>query len=293
MVAGSGPTDRNWNTPLIPGANGSAALLAQALTERGFITLRYDKRPSGPRLQENAARLAGRISMQSHLDELAGGVRLLAGRADVDSRRIFVLANSEGCIHAMNYQTQSPALPFAGLILSAAPARPVGVLARAQIAAQLVSVPDGDKMLAAYDAAMCDFAAGRPVSVDEHLPETLRMVIQGVSYPGNQPFARELWTTDPLAILKRIDAPVLIVIGKKDIQVDWKDDGGLFETVSADHPNIRIVYTENANHVLKYEPKARGQLTAADVAATYNAVDHPLDAATVEAIAAWLKAHTA
>ena len=31
MVAGSGPTDRNWNSPLIPGANGSAALLAQVL----------------------------------------------------------------------------------------------------------------------------------------------------------------------------------------------------------------------------------------------------------------------
>ena len=30
MVAGSGPTDRNWNTPLIPGTNGSAALLAQS-----------------------------------------------------------------------------------------------------------------------------------------------------------------------------------------------------------------------------------------------------------------------
>ena len=27
MVAGSGPTDRNWNSPLIPGTNGSAALL--------------------------------------------------------------------------------------------------------------------------------------------------------------------------------------------------------------------------------------------------------------------------
>ena len=25
FVAGSGPTDRNWNTPLIPGTNGSGA----------------------------------------------------------------------------------------------------------------------------------------------------------------------------------------------------------------------------------------------------------------------------
>ncbi len=29
MVAGSGPTDRNWCTPLLVGTNGSAALLAQ------------------------------------------------------------------------------------------------------------------------------------------------------------------------------------------------------------------------------------------------------------------------
>ena len=32
FVAGSGPTDRDWNSPLLPGRNGSAALLADALT---------------------------------------------------------------------------------------------------------------------------------------------------------------------------------------------------------------------------------------------------------------------
>jgi hypothetical protein len=45
FVAGSGPTDRDWNTPAVPGTNGSAALLAQALTASGYVTLRYDKRP--------------------------------------------------------------------------------------------------------------------------------------------------------------------------------------------------------------------------------------------------------
>lgn len=35
MPAGSGPTDRNWNAPLLSGTNGSAALLAQMLTELG------------------------------------------------------------------------------------------------------------------------------------------------------------------------------------------------------------------------------------------------------------------
>src|SRR5512139_4295787 len=64
MVAGSGPTDRNWNSPLIPGTNGSAALLAQSLTDQNFITLRYDKRASGPRVKENMQHLMGKISMQ-------------------------------------------------------------------------------------------------------------------------------------------------------------------------------------------------------------------------------------
>jgi len=132
FVAGSGPTDRNWNTPLLPGTNGSGALLAQKLTEHGFITLRYDKLASGPHAMENAQRMAGRISMQSHLEELAGGVALLASREDVNPARIFVLTNSEGCVHALNYQTQRDGPLFAGMVLTSAFARATGGLARSQ-----------------------------------------------------------------------------------------------------------------------------------------------------------------
>jgi alpha-beta hydrolase superfamily lysophospholipase len=154
MVAGSGPTDRNWNSPIIGGTNGSAALFAQVLSAANFVTLRYDKRAAGPHAQENLKRLMGKISMQGHLEELAGGVKLLASRPDVDSQRLFALANSEGCIHALNYQVQMTDLPFAGLVLTGAPARPVGVVGRSQIAAQLSAVPGGDALMAAYDASI-------------------------------------------------------------------------------------------------------------------------------------------
>jgi pimeloyl-ACP methyl ester carboxylesterase len=291
MVAGSGPTDRNWNSPLIPGTNGSAALLAQTLTERGFVTLRYDKRASGPHVQENVSRLLGKISMQGHREELAGGVRLLAEHADVDASRLFALTNSEGGLHALNYQRQATDLPFAGLVLTAPPARPVGILARAQLAAQLGAVPGGDQLLAVYDAAMADFAADRPVQVDEGLPEALRMVILGVTNPFNQPFARELWVTDPLAWLAEVSAPVLILIGKQDIQVDWQVDGALFEPVAAAHPNITLTYADRANHVLKFEPRERALLVPAEVVAAYNGADARLDAEVVETITAWLRSH--
>ena len=56
MVAGSGPTDRNWNSPLILGSNGSARLLAEALAH---ASLRYDKRGVGPHARETLPLLIG------------------------------------------------------------------------------------------------------------------------------------------------------------------------------------------------------------------------------------------
>jgi pimeloyl-ACP methyl ester carboxylesterase len=243
MVAGSGPTDRNWNTPLLAGSNGSAALLA--------------------------------------------------ARSDVDAGRLFALTNSEGAIHVLNYQAQQGAqqgaLPFAGLILTAAPARPVGSLAHAQLAAQLQAVPGGADQLAAYDRAMADFVADRPLQLEPTLSEGLRNLVLSITQPFNQPFARELWITDPLALLAPVTVPVLILIGKKDIQVDWQTDGPLFEALAQTHPNMQVVYAPDANHVLKHEPRDRQTLTAADAAAGYNAEGTQLDPEAVAIILDWLK----
>lgn len=63
LVAGSGPTDRDWCSPLLPGDNGSARLLAEALAGAGIASMRYDKRASGPHVRENLDQLFGRISM--------------------------------------------------------------------------------------------------------------------------------------------------------------------------------------------------------------------------------------
>jgi pimeloyl-ACP methyl ester carboxylesterase len=290
MVAGSGPTDRNWNSPLIPGINGSAGLLAQVLTNQNFITLRYDKRASGPHVQENVPKMMGKISMEGHRQELAGGVQLLASHPDVDPKRLFALTSSEGCIHALNYQRSATDFPFAGLILTGAPARSIGEVARGQIAAQLAAVPGGDAMLAAYDAAMADFAAGRPVSVDDSLPETLRMVIGAAMAPVNQPFSRELWVTDPIQLAATVTAPVLVIIGKKDAQVGWQVDGRRWDKLASERNNFTIVYPDDANHVLKREPRSLEQLSSTDIMDSYSAADTVLDLQVVETIMAWLAA---
>src|ERR1700730_18139352 len=96
LVRPVGPTDRDWNSPLLPGTNGSARLLAESLARAGIASLRYDKRAAGPHVRENMRMLVGKLSMQSHLDELAGAVRTIASQDDIRTDTIFALTNSEG-----------------------------------------------------------------------------------------------------------------------------------------------------------------------------------------------------
>lgn len=192
MVAGSGPTDRDWNSPLLPGTNGSARLLAEACARTGIASLRYDKRASGPHARETMPALIGKLSMQSHVDELTGAVRTLAGHEYVRDDRIFALANSEGTLHALNYQVGRPALPFAGLVLIAPPGRTVGAMVRSQLVEQAAGVPNGAVWLARYDAAIARFQAGEPIAPDPSLPQGVQMLLQSLETPANLPFAREL-----------------------------------------------------------------------------------------------------
>ena len=291
MVAGSGPTDRDWNSPLLPGSNGSARLLAEALAQAGIASLRYDKRASGPHARENLQLLVGKVSMQSHVDELAGAVRTVASQAFVRNGSIFALANSEGTLHVLNYQLRSPEIPFAGLVLTGAPGRAVGVVARSQLAAQASGIPNGDALLALYDAAIVRFLAGEPIAPDPSLPEGIQMLLESLATPVNLPFARELWTADAATLLRQVDVPVLVVIGKKDIQIDWQADGELLQRAAAGHEEVSFLFPENANHVLKQDLRPRSELTSAMMAESYNGPDTRLDPQTLASIQAWITSH--
>jgi alpha-beta hydrolase superfamily lysophospholipase len=288
LIAGSGPTDRDWNSPLLPGSRGSARLIADTLARAGVASLRYDKRASGPHARENAVALLGKLSMQSHLDELAGAVRMLAQQPDIRTDRIFAIANSEGTLHALNYQLGEPRIPFAGLVLIGPPGRSVGLVAHAQLAEQAAHVADGEDLLRRYDAGVADFLAGKPVVPDPLLPKGVQDLLLSLSAPANQPFARELWAADAASLLPRISAPTLVIIGKKDIQVDWRADGEPLQHAAAGHGNVTFVFPEEANHVLKHEPRPRAELVTGDVLANYNGPEAELDPEAMTTIVDWL-----
>jgi len=291
MVAGSGPTDRDSNSPLLPGSNGSARLIAEALARAGIASLRYDKRASGPHARENVQTLIGKISMQSHVDELAGAVRTMASQAYVRDGRIFALANSEGTLHALNYQLHSPEIPFAGLVLAGPPGRAVGTVARSQLAAQASGIPNGEALLSLYDAAIARFLAGVPIAPDPSLPEGVQMLLKSLETPANLPLARELWMANAATLLRQVDVPVLVIIGKKDVQVDWQTDGEPLKLAAAGHEEVTFLFPENANHVLKEELRPRSELVPAEITESYNGPGTRLDPQALDSILEWLAAH--
>jgi pimeloyl-ACP methyl ester carboxylesterase len=175
------------------------------------------------------------------------------------------------------------------MILTGAPGRSIGDLGRSQVIAQLRLMPDSERLIAAFEAAAEDFAAGREVNPDPTLPDMAKMLLLGFSNPINLPFARELWNYDPPEHLVKVDVPVLVLIGKKDIQVDWEIDGGLLRQAVKDKKEVEFIFPDNANHVLKHEAKPRQELDAQAATMGYNAPEARLDPTAMEAILTWLE----
>jgi len=222
------------------------------------------------------------------MDELAGAVETVVAEKSVDKKSLFALTNSEGGIHAVNYQLQARSDRFKGLVLTGAPGRAIGALSCSQILYQAKSLPNADFLMSLYDKAIKEFLASEPIVIDPALPEAIRPFLRALENPTNLPFARELWGYSLPEYLAKVDEPMLVVIGKRDIQIDWRLDGGALEKATSQNAAASFVYPEYANHVLKHEEMPVDKLTAEYVGAHYNAAGVELDGEAVSAIFDWL-----
>lgn len=287
LVAGSGPTDRDWCTPLVPGSNGSARLIAEAFADAGFASLRYDKRASGPHAMENAEKLIGKLSMRSHLDELVAAVTMLSQQDCVDSSTIIGLGHSEGTLHMLHYATTPQDVPFAGIILAGPPGRPIQDVLLSQLALQAAQTPGGTELMARVEEAAARYAAGQPMHPDPSLPDSIKMVLAGFEAPANLPFARELWIESGSDSLPKVQIPVLVLIGAKDVQVDMHADGTPLQEAAAGMTNVSFSFPANANHVFKEDLRTPAEI-AASPGSGFNEPGTRLDPASLATILSWL-----
>lgn len=288
FVAGSGPTDRDWCSPLLPGVNGSGRLFAAEFARVGIASLRYDKRASGPHVMENLPRLTGTLSMGSHLDELVAAVRVLAGQDCVDVARIAGLGSSEGALHVLHYATVDQEIPFAGIVLAAPPGRPIQDVLLSQLAPQVSQMPGGADLMSKVREAAARFSAGGPMNPDPALPDSVRMVLASFETPANLPFARELWVESAVESLARVRIPTLVMIGAKDVQVDRHADGDPLQRAAVGVPNVMFAFPPLANHVFKEDTRTPEEV-AASPSDGYNAPDTHLDPESMRTILDWFE----
>jgi len=295
LIAGSGPTDRDWNSPGLPGKNGSGKLIAAELARRGMVVLRYDKTTSG----KNAPPPG--MTYDLFRDEARAALAFLRARPEVDPAHLFVAGHSEGGVQALRVALEEKEL--AGVILLSTPGRRLADVMLAQLESQLTEAASRrlmkpeivEREVASLRQAFADFTAGQDVDPARasSIP-AIRQVLVPIMSPQAASVGRPWVSFDPAGAAAAIDAPVLVLNGDKDIQVDASVDAPLLEKArkGAGKP-VELVLVKDANHVYKQETRSLEEIRAAlsTVNATYNQDGLELAPGVVSAIAAFVAKH--
>lgn len=261
IVPGSGPTDRDGNSPL--GIRASTyRLLAEGLAARGISTVRIDKR--GMFGSAGAVRDANAVTIADYAQDVRAWVH--AAREKTAAACVWVLGHSEGGLVALTAAGEEAGI--CGLVLAATPGRPLGDVLREQFASNPANAPILDEALAAISA----LEAGRRPDAS-HMHPALRPIFG----PKVQDFLLGTIAIDPARLIAGCRKPVLIVQGGRDLQISLADA----ERLKAASPQAELVLLPEANHVLK----AVGSADRAANLATYADPDLPLAPGVVDAIA--------
>lgn len=266
IIPGSGPTDRDGNSPL--GVKASTyRLLAEGLAGQGVATVRIDKR--GMFASAGAAVDANAVTIPDYVADT--GAWLKAVRAKTGLPCVWLLGHSEGGLVALAAAREVEGI--CGLILVAAPGRRVSAVLREQLQA---GIPEA-AVVAQAGSAIDRLEKGERVDATGLHPG-----LAGLFAPQVQSFLISLFSYDPVKLAASYSGPILILQGQRDIQVPVADARRL----EAAHPAARLVLLPEVNHVLK----AVATEDRAANAAAYADPDLPLAPGVVEAIAAFVKA---
>lgn len=295
LLAGSGPTDRDWNSPLLPGKNGSARLLAEALAARGVTVLRFDKAFSG----RNPGLSITDLTLDTYRGEATAALDFLRARAEVDPARVFVAGHSEGGIHATRL-AQSAGDRIRGVILISAPGQSLREVLEVQLERNVLAgaglTPEQiEAEMVPIRTALRSFVAGE--DVDPKSASSRPQIVQILSAlmaPMVARIGRALASFEPAQAAAGIAVPVLVLQGGKDVQVDPAENAERLVAArrSAGKP-VDYHKSPLADHVLKTEPRSLEEVRAnlQLLQTRYNSPDRALDDDVLETLARWIHDH--
>ena len=249
IIAGSGPTDRDGNSPLLPGPNNSLKLLAEALAARGIASVRYDKRgigETGKAMQVDAEKTKTTIreedlNFENFIDDAVWWGKQL--RADRRFSSLTVLGHSEGSLIGMVAAQRMGAHAYISI---AGAGRPIQQIILEQVKPQLP--PD---LLKATEDILAQLAAGKTVT---SVPPALMVLFR----PSVQPYMISWLRYDPAKEIAKLHIPVLIVQGTTDIQASLLEA----KTLAGANAAATLLIIDGMNHVFKTVPAERDKQMA-------------------------------
>ena len=222
LIEGSGPNDRDETV----GANHPFADIAQGLSSRGIVVLRYDKRTYAyPQLDPQKTTVDEEV-----IRDGVAAVGLLRARRDVEQDRIVLVGHSLGAMLAPEIAKQ--AWPIAGIVMLAPSGRKLeqAIVQQARFSAQ--TAPG---QLPVVERQADDISAHK-------MPPTQMFFGAPASYYYN------LDARDELAIARSLNLPILILHGSRDYQVLDKDIGDWQNGLKGD-PKVRVDTFPGLNHL--------------------------------------------
>jgi uncharacterized protein len=266
IIPGSGPTDRDGNSPAGIAAN-PYRLLAEGLAAHGVTSVRIDKR--GMFGSAAAVADANAVTLSDYVADIQVWTKVIRERTKAPC--IWLLGHSEGGLVAMA-AAKNP--DVCGLLLVAAPGRPLNEIIREQLKANPANAPVLSQAFEALDA----LEAGKRFDTANMNPALLPLF-----RPQVQGYLINVFSYDPRRLLAGYAKPVLILQGGRDIQVRETDA----QALKLADPSATLVLLPDVNHVLK----SVGSDDRSANIATYGNPGLPLAPGVVESISEFLKGH--
>jgi pimeloyl-ACP methyl ester carboxylesterase len=262
LIAGSGPTDRNGNSAMIPGANNSLKLLAEGLAAQGIASLRYDKRGIA------ASRAAGPreidLRFDMYVDDAAAWLRQL--REDKRFSTVTAIGHSEGSLIGI---LAAAAAGADGYVSVAGIARRPSDVLRDQLRPRLTP-----ELIEKNEAILQLLEQGK--TTDAVPPE-----LAPIYRPSVQPYMVSWFRRVPAESIKTLTSPVLIAQGTTDLQVTVAEA----EALKKARPDAELLIIDGMNHVLKLVA-----VDAPNTRSSYGDPSLPVAPALVERLAAFVLA---
>ncbi|MGB3329253.1 MAG: alpha/beta fold hydrolase, partial [Thermomicrobiales bacterium] len=256
IISGSGPTDRNGDSPGLPLQTNYH--LAVTLADAGIPSLRYDKLGSGKTGAGSHTDTNG-IDVTLFLQEAQDAAASLAAQPGVDPGRLIIVGHSEGALFALllAQEMEKAGTPPAALILVA----PLSIryldLLQEQLAANISTALAAGQVTQAQANALETEIRGIITSLRTtgKLPATIASPqLAQIFTPASAAFLAQADAVDPAKVAASLpsDLPVLVLRGDKDSQVTQPQVEHLMAGFTkAGNTSAMFVSLPDANHPLR------------------------------------------